>query len=93
MTWLRIWSSKCNPNNVIIRINVEDNEYADRLTSPHFWPRGVRCRPWVDRRRVNSDRRDTNPPNPSRQLYGRSDIDDYNPFSPLRDPANIDRFS
>ena len=93
VTWLRIWPSKRNPNNVIIRLNVEDNEYADRLTSTHFWPRGVRCRPWVDKRRDNSDRRDTNPPNPSRQLYGRSEIDDYNPFSPLRDPANIDRYS
>ena len=37
VTRLRIWPSKRNPNNVIIRLNVEDNEYADRLTSTHFW--------------------------------------------------------
>ena len=25
-----------------------------------------------------------------RYVYGRSDIDDYNPYSPLRDRANMD---
>ena len=90
VTWLRIWPSKWSPNNVIIRINVEDDEFADRLLSPTFWPRGVRCRPWVDRRGGYSDRRATNRSNFDRQLYGRADVDDYNPFSPLRNELNID---
>ena len=55
VTWLCIWPSRRNDNNVVIRLNVEDKEYADWVTSPTFWPRGVRCRPWVDKRGNGSD--------------------------------------
>ena len=34
--------------NVIVRVIVEDNEYADNITDdPSFWPRGINCRPWI----------------------------------------------
>ena len=96
VTWISIWRSKRNRNNVIIRLNVEDNDRAELLESSSFWPLGVTCRPWRDRNdrtdrsanrratsgyRCNESRRST---------YGRSDIDDYNPYSPLRDGINLD---
>ncbi|MEW8546462.1 MAG: hypothetical protein AB2693_23335 [Candidatus Thiodiazotropha sp.] len=94
VTWVRIWNSRRRPNNVIIRLNVEDNEYARLLESRTFWPRGVTCRPWVNGSRRNTSRNgdDFTPQSDqlSRHIYGRSDIDDYNPFSPLRDYHNID---
>ena len=47
VTWVRIWN---------IRLNVEDNEYAQFLESGTFWPRGVTCRPWVNGSRKNTSR-------------------------------------
>ena len=93
-SYISIWKSKRNVNNVVIRLNVEDNGLADWVLSPTFWPRGVTCRPWLDRNERNKGRykppRDSGNMNTTRkQLFGRSDIDDYNPFSPLRDPANL----
>ena len=43
------------------RFYLENNEYADWVTTPTFWPRGVRCRPLADKRGNGSDRRVTNP--------------------------------
>ena len=93
-SYISIWKSKRNVNNVVIRLNVEDNGLADWVLSPTFWPPGVTCRPWLDRNERNKGRykppRDSGNLNANRkQLFGRSDIDDYNPFSPLRDPANL----
>lgn len=90
VTWVRIWRSKRNPNSVVIRLNVEDNEYAQCVSDPNFWPRGVICRPWVNRNGYGPDRRNANKYEYGRQLYGRSDVDDYNPWSPLRDQSNVD---
>ena len=93
VTWVRIWKSKRNATNVVIRLNVEDNYLATLLESRSFWPRGVTCRPSRDRndraayRKPTSGYRDET----TRNLYGPSDIDDYNPFSPLRDEANWDK--
>ena len=90
VTWVRIWNSKRRPNNVIIRINVEDNDRAKLLESERFWPRGVTCRPWVNGGKSNKARKNgddgslSNSGQLSRHIYGRSDIDYYNPFSPLR---------
>ena len=36
VTWIRIWNSKRRPNNVIIRLNVEDNDRAKLLESATF---------------------------------------------------------
>ena len=66
--------------------------------SSSFWPRGVTCRPWFDRNERNRERNTTSRDTGrgytndirSRYMYGRSDIDDYNPYSPLRNRANID---
>ena len=96
VTFIRIWHSRRKANNVVIRLNVEDNGFADWVVSSTFWPRGVTCRPWFDRNeRIGSvirlpmtragDIRIR-----SRYIYGRSDIDDYNPYSPLRDRVNMD---
>ena len=95
VTWIRIWKSRRNPNSAVIRLNVEDNDQANLLERRSFWPRGVTCRPWRD----NNDRDDRY----SRRvhtveyrgdsmlpIYGRSDIDDYNPYSPLRNHVNLD---
>ena len=95
VTWIRIWNSKRRPNNVIIRLNVEDNDRAKLLESATFWPRGVTCRPWEENRarsKKSHDNEDTSSRSDklSHHIYGRSDIDDYNPFSPLRDYQNID---
>ena len=92
VTWVSIWNSKRNPNNVVIRLNVTDNHLADMLEKRSFWPRGVTCRPWVDRidRAPNRNRSAYYRGDSMRTTYGRSDIDSYNPFSPLRDHINLD---
>lgn len=38
VTWVRIWHSRRNPNSVVISLNIEDNSYAECITSPNFWP-------------------------------------------------------
>ncbi|MEW8562289.1 MAG: hypothetical protein AB2541_09295 [Candidatus Thiodiazotropha sp.] len=98
VTWIRIWHSKRNPNNVVVRLNVEDNSSAHRVEGRSFWPPGVICKPWVNRSErhnerqysISSQRSDYEQVRSSTFMYGRSDIDDYNPYSPLRDDANID---
>ena len=90
VTWFSIWNSKCNLNNVVIRLNVAD--VADLLVKRSFWPIGVTCRPWVDRidRAPNRNRSAYFRGDSKRTTYGRSDIDSYNPFSPPRNHINFD---
>lgn len=90
VTWVRIWRSKRNANSLVIRLNVEDNQYAEFLEHSTFWPRGVICRPWINRNELNSDKSDDYYQQRTRYTYGRSDVDDYNPYSPLRDASNLD---
>ena len=97
VTWIRMWKSKRNSRNMVIRLNVEDNEYASYVEESTFWPPGVTCRPWVDRsersRGMGGYSREWAPGyndhQIDRNLYGRADIDEYNPYSPLRDESNI----
>ena len=94
VTFVRIWHSKRNKRNVVIRLNIEDNASAALVESPAFWPRGVRCRPWLDRNERNQVRdatyrqRDSTHKPRERQVFSRSDVDVYNPFAPLRDQDN-----
>ena len=101
VSWVRIWPSKRDPDNVVVRLNGEDNQNALRLENRSFWPHGVVCRPWVNhneypKRKRKRKRTNTYSQNVSRgskhretqYQYGRSDVDDYNPFSPLRDESN-----
>lgn len=42
-------------NRATIRLNVEDDEKANRLTNDSFfWPRGITCRPWLPRNEYKS---------------------------------------
>ena len=95
VSFVRIWHSKRNRRDVVIRLNIEDNGSADLVETPTFWPRGVRCRPWLDRNERyhnhnKAHRYHRRTPYVPRvwQAFGRSDVDDYNPFSPLRDQGN-----
>ena len=75
-----------------------NNSNADLLLDRYFWPAGVIYKPWKNKAerlaayRVNRYR--SNPrdyiSSRTRSTFGRSDIDDYNPYSPLRDSLNID---
>ena len=74
---------------------IEDNGSADLVETPTFWPRGVRCRPCLDRNeryhnhnKTHSYHRRTPYVPRVRHAFGRSDVNDYNPFSPLRDQGN-----
>ena len=40
VTWVSIWNSKRNPDNVVIRLNVADNQLPDILEKRSFWPGG-----------------------------------------------------
>ena len=51
---------------------------------------GVICRPWYDRTDDRSRNRRNLNQRARYDYYGRSDVDEYNPFSPLRDGANLD---
>ena len=95
VSFVRIWHSKRNKRDVVIRLNIEDNGSADLVETPTFWPRGVRCRPWLDRNERYHNHNKTHryhrhTPYVPRvgHAFGRSDVDDYNPFSPLRDQGN-----
>ncbi|KAH3870075.1 hypothetical protein DPMN_033255 [Dreissena polymorpha] len=46
---LRVFPSKSSPGKVLIRLNVYDNDMADRLLEYDFWPRYISCRPWRTR--------------------------------------------
>lgn len=46
VTWVKIWASKRH-GRVAIRLNVEATEDYLRVTEPGFWPRGIKCRPWL----------------------------------------------
>ena len=81
---MRIWHSKRNKRDVVIRLNIEDNGSADLVETPTFWPRGVRCRPWLDRNERYHNHNKTHryhrrTPYVPRfgHAFGRSDVDDY----------------
>ncbi|KAH3755742.1 hypothetical protein DPMN_190441 [Dreissena polymorpha] len=46
---LGVFPSKSRPGKVVIRLNVYDNDMADRLLEYDFWPRYIFCRPWRKR--------------------------------------------
>ena len=46
VTWVNIWASKRH-GRVVIRLNVEATGDYLRVTEPGFWPRGIKCRPWL----------------------------------------------
>ncbi|KAH3795368.1 hypothetical protein DPMN_148918 [Dreissena polymorpha] len=46
---LRVFPSKSSPGKVVIRLNVYDNDMADRLLEYDFWSRYISRRPWRTR--------------------------------------------
>ena len=46
VTWVHIWPSK-RSDRAVIRLNVEVSGNCLKITEPGFWPRGVKCRPWL----------------------------------------------
>ena len=48
VTWINIWPSK-RYGRVVIRLNIEMTEGCDRIAEPGFWPRGVKCHPWMSK--------------------------------------------
>ena len=71
VTWAHIWPSK-RLNRAVIRLNVEVSENCFRITEPGFWPRGVKCRPWL----TNNTYKNTFL-NPSRSKSYRGSDNDY----------------
>ena len=71
VTWVHIWPSK-RLNRAIIRLNVEVSENCRKITEPDFWPRGVKCRPWLS----NNTYKNTFL-NPSRSKNYRGSDNDY----------------
>ena len=53
VTWVNIWISNTT-GRVIIRLNVEATEGFYKIAEPGFWPKGVKCRPWVTKSRYNA---------------------------------------
>lgn len=79
VTWVNICTSKMN-GRVIIRLNVEATDQCQILVEPGFWPRGVKCRPWLSNNRYNNSHRN---PGRSRSYVnqnndGFSEHDQYN---------------
>lgn len=98
VTWVRIWQSRRNFDEAVVRLNVVDDSNAGLLLDSEFWPAGVICRPWKSKSerlsasngsRYRSSRKGYSS-RWARPTFGRSDVDEYNPFSPLRDPLNTD---
>ena len=48
VTWIHIWPSK-RRGRVVIRLNIEACGGCDRIAERGFWPRGVKCQPWMSR--------------------------------------------
>ncbi|MES9880823.1 MAG: hypothetical protein ABW185_08085, partial [Sedimenticola sp.] len=79
---VNIWRSKRDNNTAVIRLFVEDNSQRSKLEDNGFWPRGIECRPWMSpiAFRIQRYRSKGNNSYGNTYTYGRSDIDDYNPY-------------
>ncbi|KAL4224445.1 hypothetical protein ACF0H5_017897 [Mactra antiquata] len=49
VTNMTVFPTRNNPDKVVIRLNVRDSEYADRLLQNDFWPSYVTCKVWRSR--------------------------------------------
>ncbi|MES9884837.1 MAG: hypothetical protein ABW185_28660 [Sedimenticola sp.] len=49
VSMIRIFRSKRNYGNVVIRLNVEADENCSLIEDAYFWPEHVVCRPWVNK--------------------------------------------
>ncbi|KAH3690828.1 hypothetical protein DPMN_190606 [Dreissena polymorpha] len=84
---LRVFTSKSSPGKVVIRLNVYDNDMADRLLEYDFWPRYIFCRPWRTRAARQQSPR-------LRERRKRSDIRVYSPhFDSYDNDPWANRFS
>ena len=54
VTMIRRFQSKRSPDDVIFRVNVEDNDNVHLVEERGFWPRGVVCKPWLSRGALKS---------------------------------------
>ncbi|MES9879939.1 MAG: hypothetical protein ABW185_03565 [Sedimenticola sp.] len=51
VTTVTIFPNKRNPDAVTIRLNVEPDSQCHRIEEPYFWPKGITCKPWMNRTR------------------------------------------
>ena len=56
VTWVNIWVNNRN-GRAIIRLNVEMTEGYHIIAETGFWPKGVKCRPWVTKPKYNASRK------------------------------------
>ena len=56
VTWVNIWISN-KTGRVVIRLNVEATEGYIKIAEPGFWPKGVKCHPWMSKNKYNEFRK------------------------------------
>ena len=77
----------------VVRVNVEDDEYAERLLFTDFWPRGITCRPWLSQGQYSNRmaaRTDAYTNKNPRHSTGSKKWDDYNPENDVCDYNRYD---
>lgn len=97
VTMVRIFPSKRNKSDVIVRVNVEDNENSSLLESDYFWPEGYTCQPWLSRTQ-RMTRRKQRPNDYTGRQYNRtlqcnqiqSNFRSYNRYTALDCDIDID---
>ena len=86
VTWLNIWTSR-RSGRAIIRLNVEMTEGFHAIAEPGFWPKGIKCRPWVTKSKYNASR------NTSRnhaQYSPDNDYDEYDKYDQVQNSNEYD---
>lgn len=72
---------------MIIRLNVEADDYADLVMEDGFWPKDIICRPWLSRgslrKRADTNRRVINYANLRDVDRCSNSCVDSNPFESL----------
>ncbi|KAL4219954.1 hypothetical protein ACF0H5_020365 [Mactra antiquata] len=46
VTNIAVFPMRNNPNKVIVKLNIRDNDQSERVLDDGFWPSYVSCRPW-----------------------------------------------
>ena len=88
VTWLNIWVSK-RSGRAIIRLNVEMTEGFHMIAEPGFWPKGIKCRPWVTKTKYNASHKTARKQG---QYSNYNDYDDYQHYDQGHNSYDNDRY-
>jgi len=90
VTMIRRFQSKRSPDDVIFRVNVEDNDNVNLVEERGFWPRGVVCKPWLSRGALKARYETNNQYGGSQTRYGERQWPRYQSYEYNGDNDDFD---